>query len=60
MRSAAREGASAHLPVMGVICGSHIALPIPSSRGCEARITQTWITGAISPQREKALIRRWG
>ena len=33
MRSAAREGARAHLLVMGVIWATHIASPIPSKSG---------------------------
>lgn len=33
MNSAAREGARAHLVVMGVIWATHIASPIPSESG---------------------------
>ena len=33
MRSAAREGARAHLLVMGMIYAMHIASPIPSKSG---------------------------
>lgn len=33
MRSAAREGARAHLLVMGVIWAKHVASPMPSKSG---------------------------
>ena len=50
MRSAAREGARAHLLVMGVIAARLMALPIPSKSGLYSSGDMHKGHGAIVPQ----------
>lgn len=60
MRSAAREGAGAHLPVMGMVYTAHSASPMPSKSRLYSSGDAHTGYGRDSASRRKALITRWG
>ena len=59
MRSAAREGAGSHLPVMGTLCAEHIAPATPSKSGLRSSVDAHGSRARLRLEARKAPITRW-